>query len=205
MPGRRPRRSDTLKVTFLFAAIILTACQDQPYRWHGNPHENPPLAPDFELPDPKGDSLRLRSKNGSPVLLFFGYTQCPDACPATVGTIRWVFRKLDDPANHVTFAFVSINPDHDTPEILARYLGKFDERFIGLSGDKMTLVAIKRAYGVFAEVDLTSDPDHHLLNHTSRLFLIDADGILRTNYTLGTPPEDILADVDHILHEIENP
>jgi protein SCO1/2 len=148
--------------------------------------------------DTKGDEFKLSEQTGKVVILFFGYTYCPDVCPATVSDMRWVFDQLGEDAGDVIFGFVSVDPGRDTPDVLESYLKRHNANFYGLWGELEQLEEIKAAYGVYAERD-SDDPNNYLITHTARVFLVDAEGVLRTNYSFGTFPEEILADVRHSL------
>ena len=182
--------------------VLLSSCGAPPHQWHGSPYSNPKEAPEITLFDTQGETFRLSDQKGKVVLLFFGYTYCPDVCPATVAEMRWVFDRLGENAERVIFGFVSVDPERDTPDVLENYLKRHNANFYGLWGTSEELEGIKAAYGVYAEKD-SEDPENYLITHTARVFLVDAEGILRTNYSFGTFPEDILADVEYVLEDQE--
>jgi protein SCO1/2 len=178
--------------------LVLTSCGPKPHQWNGSPYQNPKPAPEIILLDTGGDDFRLSEQRGKAVLLFFGYTYCPDVCPATVAEMRIVFDQLGEDADRVVFGLVTVDPERDTPEVLESYLERHHAQFYGLRGDKSQLETIKEAYGVYAEKD-SQDPENYLITHTARVFLVDTEGILQTNYSFGTYPEEILADLQYIL------
>lgn len=191
--------SSRLKFIFLILfVVLLSSCGAEPYRWHGSPYQNPISAPEVILIDTEGAAFKLSEQVGKVVLLFFGYTYCPDVCPATVSDMRWVFDQLGEDAERVVFGFVSVDPARDTPEVLESFLKRHSANFYGLWGDSEQLEDIKAAYGVYAEKD-SDDPNNYLITHTARVFFVDTEGILRTNYSFGTAPEEILVDIQHSL------
>lgn len=189
----------TLPPLLLALVLLITACGGGAHTWHGSPYPDPAGAPEIELTDMHGDPFRLSDQRGKAVLLFFGYTYCPDICPTTVGELRWVFDRLGSEADNVRFVFITVDPDRDTPEALQQYLAKFHPDFLGLRGDETRLRGMEQAYGVYSEAETHADGEAYLVTHTARLFLVDTDGLLRTNYSFGTDPEQILADLRYLL------
>jgi protein SCO1/2 len=177
---------------------MLISCGPKPHQWNGSPYQNPKPAPEIILMDTQGEEFKLSEQEGKVVLLFFGYTYCPDVCPATVAEMRIVFDQLGENADRVVFGFVTVDPERDTPDVLESYLSRHGAQFYGLRGDLEQLEPIKAAYGVYAEKD-SQDLQNYLITHTARVFLVDTEGILQTNYSFGTYPEEILADVQYIL------
>jgi protein SCO1/2 len=135
-------------------------------------------APDFTLTDQNGRPFTLSAERGSAVVLFFGYTNCPDVCPATLGAIASAYRKMGEPGN-VRVVFVTVDPERDTPQALKRYIGLFDPRFIALTGSAGALSAVEKAYGVYAKIDPeASGALGYSVTHTAAVYVIDKDGNL---------------------------
>lgn len=185
----------------LFLVIIsltLTACQS--YQFKGTPYSEPQPAPDFELTATDGERFRLSEQRGQIVLMFFGYTSCPDVCPMTLAEARRVLEGLEGQAERVTFLFVTVDPERDTPKILGNYLKAFHPAIVGLTGTQDELAAVYQEYGIIAEKEtLHESAVGYSVNHTARVFLVDSEGRLRLSYAFGTPPEDILEDIRHLL------
>lgn len=133
------------------------------------------------------------------MLLYFGYTFCPDVCPSTLVNVRHIMDELGDSSQDVIFVMLTVDPARDSPEILREYLSRFHPRFVGLWGEGEDLEAVKQAYGVFSEIDPKSEPANYLISHTARIFLIDQGGLLRTGYAFGTPNEEILSDIMYLF------
>jgi len=184
---------------FLLIALLAAGCRPDPYTWHGSPYPDPRPAPPLPLADTSGVAFELGASGAAVTLVYFGYTYCPDVCPATVADVAWSMEQLGPLADQVTFVFVTIDPDRDPAEIVRRFLDNFDAHFVGLTGSPDDLASAREAYGVFAQVEPSSDPEAYLITHTSRLFLIDPDGLLVTSYPFGTPRTDLLADLRHAL------
>lgn len=157
-------------------------------------------APEFELTQGNGSSFRLSETRGQIVLLYFGYTFCPDVCPTTLSDLRRVKADLGDDAPQVQVLFVTVDPERDTFEKLGKYVSQFDPTFIGLSGSMDELAKVWDAYGIYREeTEFPNSASGYLVNHTARVFLIDQDGNLHLSYSYGTPPEDILHDIRILL------
>ena len=165
--------------------------------------KNPPKAVrDFVLTNQDGQALRLSDLRGKPVMLFFGYTHCPDVCPVTVADFVQVKKKLGDQANKVAFMMVSIDGDRDTPAVLKNYMKTFDTRFIGLTGSPDQVKSIAADFGASFEKQQTTDSQaSYLMAHTSFSYLLDAQGRWRLAYPFGTATDDMARDVKTILGE----
>ena len=190
-----------LLVAVLAFVLGAVACQPSPAMLHGSPYQHAQQSPDFTLVDHHGDTFQVSAHRGKTLLLFFGYTHCPDVCPATLGDMGWIFDRLGEGSERALFAFVTVDPDRDTPEALAEYMSRFPPEFFGLSGEPEVIEAIKADYGIFSEIDPESDPQYYLVTHTARVFLIDPAGMLRTSYPFGTAREEIYSDIQAILKE----
>ena len=182
-------------VIIAIAANLLFAGQSG---FRGTAYNDPyPLAPYFELTHSNGDLFRLSDQRGKIVLLFFGYTSCPDVCPTTLAELNQALKQIGDKANSVQVVFVSVDPDRDTPERVQEYVSRFNPSFIGLSGTAAELEKIWTDYDIFREI-VQSDAGV-IVNHTARTILIDKDVAMRLSYGFGTPVDDIVHDLELIL------
>ena len=153
-------------------------------------------APEIVLTQGDGSSFRLREKRGDIVLLFFGYTSCPDVCPTTLSEMKRVMAELGADAEKVQVVFVTVDPKRDTPQKLQEYVSIFSPAFIGLSGSMEELEKVWSDYGVYREEEeLPNSATVYLVNHTARVYLIDRDGNLRLSYSYGTPMDDFVHDL----------
>jgi protein SCO1/2 len=178
--------------------LLLTACQSYEYR--GTVVDDPQPAPPLVLDNVDGGTFDLAEHRGTIYLLYFGYTSCPDICPATLAQARQVFDQLGDQADQVRFLFVTVDPERDTPDILSTYIEVFHSNIIGLAGSQEALQAIFDDYGIVAEKEFIEDSAvGYVMNHTTRVFLIDQEGRLALSYSFGTPPEDMVQDIEHLL------
>lgn len=190
--------SGILMIIMLVAA--LTMIFSKPPSFRGTSYAEPfPVAADFTLKKADGSEFRLNDQRGKIILMFFGYTSCPDVCPTTLAEMTQVMKGLGDASKNVQVVFVSVDPTRDTPERTEEYVSRFNPDFIGLSGSQADLEPIWQSYSIFrAEVDSGSAMGV-IIDHTARLYLIDIDGNLRLSYAYGTPVEDVLHDVKLLL------
>jgi protein SCO1/2 len=165
--------------------------------------EPPRAAPDFALRAPGGAEFRLSRHRGKVVALAFGYTHCPDICPTVLAELAQVRAKLGAAAQRVQVAYVSVDPERDTPERLRAYTELFDKTILGLTGAADQLAPVWKAYGISIVRRQVPgrDPAAYSVQHTASVYLIDPRGRLRVMAPFGTPVEDLLHDVRLLLDE----
>jgi len=156
--------------------------------------------PDFTLIDEDGEPFTLSSQHGRPVLIFFGYTHCPDVCPVTLSEYKQIRQLLGEQADAVTFLFISVDPERDTPEVIGAYTDLFDPAIIGLTGNFAQMEPIWADYGVVRE-ERESSSEGYLVDHTARTYLVDPAGNLRLTYPFGFGPKGIAEDLEFMLSE----
>ena len=172
----------------------------QEYAFNGVVYENPKPAPQIILDGSDDAQFNLKSLSDKIVLIFFGYTSCPDVCPSTLSDMKRVTKLLGDDADSVQVIFITVDPDRDTVEKLNSYLSLFDPKFLGLTGAISDLEKVWDEYGVYREVDTSSKTAAgYLVNHSSRLYLIDQKGRLFLTYGYGTSPESIAEDIEYLI------
>jgi protein SCO1/2 len=198
-----PRDSAQLWLAAGLAAGLLnltSGCRNEP-ELYGAVLEPPTEAAGIRLSDQHGHEFDLADHRGKVVLIYFGFTNCPDVCPITLGTLKAALNQLDEAErDRVVVAMVTVDPDRDTPEALAEYLAAFDPGFLGLSGSQEELDAVYDGYGI--EVKRQALPDSALeytIDHTASLLVIDADGKLREMILHGTPADLIAQDIAALM------
>lgn len=131
-----------------------------------------PKPVDFTLEGPKG-LVRLADFKGKIVLIFFGYTHCPDVCPTTLLEIRKAFSALSEgERSRVQVIFVSVDPERDTPELADQYAKQFHPSFLGLSGSPETIRQAAQAFGVYYQKSQVVSPTEYLVDHTATTFVV---------------------------------
>jgi protein SCO1/2 len=184
----------------LVIVALASATSCQPYEFKGARYGDSRIAPEIELTNVKGGAYRLSDRRGQLVLMYFGYTFCPDICPGTLAQARQMFDLLGEQAETVDFLFITVDPERDTAEVMAAYVSAFHPRIVGLTGTPEELARIFDAYGIVAErVPLPESAVGYAMNHTTRVFLVDRAGYLRLSYPFGTIAEDMVEDIRYLL------
>jgi protein SCO1/2 len=135
------------------------------------------------------------------VLLYFGYTFCPDVCPTTLYDLTRVKEALGEDSTDIVVAMITVDPERDTPEMLFNYVTTFDPAFIGLSDDIENLESMWSAYGVYRMLNDVESSAGYLVDHTARIYVIDRLGNLRMTFPFGMNWEGMADDLDHLLAE----
>lgn len=173
------------------------------YQFLGSEIEPAVAAQDFALIRADGTSYRLSEQRGQVVVLFFGYTSCPDFCPTTMVELAQVAEALGEDAAIVDFVFISVDPDRDTPEVAQKFAENFNPAFIGLSGNELELTTIWQAYFVYrARLGDGSDPGY-LMDHTTRVIVVDKQGNFRMTFPYGIGATAIESDLRYLINEKE--
>ncbi len=178
----------------LLLLLAALAC-DAPL--HGTEYDPASPAPTLELTGAER-IFRLSDHRDTTVLLYFGYTHCPDVCPTTLTDWAKARRILGDRAARVRFVFVSVDPGRDTPALARAYARQFDSTFIGVVANDDQIARLRRDWGVavFTQGDPRS-PDYGV-GHPSRTFIVDRRGRLRLTHSPGTTPQMIADDVRNL-------
>lgn len=184
----------------LIIGVLFSILFAKPPSFRGTLYAEPfPVASEIDLQKADGSTFKLSEQKGKVTLLFFGYTSCPDFCPTTLAEMKQVLDGLGEDANKVQVVLITVDPEKDTPQKMQEYTNRFHPAIIGLSGSPEKLQTIWTGYGIFrAETD-TETALGKVVDHTVRLYLIDADGNLRLSYVYGTPYQDVLYDVQLLL------
>lgn len=191
-------------MSFLLVGIVAAGVYlfSKPATLRGTAYTEPyPPAPDFELTRSGGESFRLSEARGDIVMLFFGYTSCPDICPTTMAELKTALDRLgEEKAENVKVVFVTVDPERDTPERVQEYVDHFDQEFVGLSGSEQELAQVWNGYGVFRQKVEGTSAAGYLVDHTARVTVIDQDGNLRVSYPFDAPVENIVHDLKILLN-----
>jgi protein SCO1/2 len=147
----------------------------------------------FRLHTGAGKTVTEADLRGAPFLVFFGYTHCPDVCPTTLAKLAQVLKAMGPDAN-IKVLFVTVDPERDTPELMADYAASFDPRIIGLSGDRAEVDAMKAAYRVYARKVPTPSGDYSM-DHSAVVYLMDRDGKFLRTFNPDQAPEQAAKDL----------
>jgi len=207
-------------IVIIFIGLILVGVSYRAivtsYEYKGN-ILNPPVAvPDFQLQAVDGSLFRLSDLEGKIALIFLGYTNCPDVCPLTVAKVKQALNNLDEADREkVQFIFISVDPERDTPEVLAKYLNHFDAGFIGLTDDPEKVQEVMKSFWAYAGKEENpevaaphSETGHgheeasldYLVNHTGRVYLVTPERELILMYPMEFKAEDLRNDLVYLLN-----
>ena len=186
------------RILLLLAAVLLAACSP-PAKFNATELSGIDWGKDFALTDHNGTPRRLADFKGRAVLVFFGYTQCPDVCPTTMNNMRELMTKLEPEAERVQVLFVTVDPERDTPQLLAQYVPAFHPSFLGLYGDAAATAATAREFKIFYNKQPGSTPGSYTVDHTAGNYLFDPRGRLRLYVRHGETPERMAQDIKRLL------
>jgi protein SCO1/2 len=187
----------------LSCALLVVACSKAPLPFRSTALESVKWGKDFELTAHTGQPLRTVDYRGKVLVLFFGYTHCPDICAPTLAKLAQLNRALGADAQRVQVLFISVDPVHDTPALLQKFLAGFDPAFIGLTGSADALVnealfTIAADHVVFFKQQKNNPV---LIEHTGMLFVKDVKGRMRLLMKESAPLDDMLHDLRLLLAE----
>lgn len=185
--------------TLVAAPGVGVAAERQP-AFHGILSPERPRAADFTLTAHVGRRVALSDFRGKLVLLYFGYTHCPGVCPATLAEIGRALRALGPALAATTqVLMVSVDPERDTPDQLAAYLGHFAPSFLGLTGTPDEIAAVAARYGIYYRKSEESPATGYVIDHSSVTIVVDGSGHVRLLFPFGTQAEEIAEDLRHLL------
>ena len=160
----------------------------------GAPEENVPIGGDFVLTDHNGNEFSSNMMKGRLSLVYFGFTFCPDICPASLQKLTNVLSALGKYQVDVLPIFITVDPARDTPDILKEYLGHFHPKFVGLTGSEEKIREVANLYKVFYAIaeGVTEKDDKYMLDHSSFVYLMDKNGKYMKHFYMNSKPEEII-------------
>lgn len=190
--------------TAMVLSIFLVACDQNGAKKANEAFLNTDLTgldyvKDFSLTDQNGKTRTLQDFKGKAVIVFFGYTQCPDFCPTTMVEMANVMKQLGPQAERVQVLFITIDPERDTQELLASYVPNFDKRFLGLRGSLEATQKVVKDFKAFYQKSPGKTPDSYTMDHTAASYVFDPEGRLRLYVAYGQKSEAITHDVKLLL------
>lgn len=153
----------------------------------------------LRLTDHNGAARQLSDFRGKVVVLFFGYTQCPDVCPTTMADLTSAMRLLGGKREQVQVLFVTLDPERDTRQLLAQYVPAFDASFLGLYGDVATTAQVAKDFKVYYQKQLTGGAGGYTVDHSAGMYVFDKKGALRVFLAHGQKPQDIAHDLQLLM------
>jgi len=189
-------------VAALLGALLLAACDAGGPKFHSTDITGVDYGKELSLTDFHGKPRTLADFRGKVVVVFFGYTHCPDVCPTTLAELAQVMKKLGADSDKVQVLFVTVDPARDTPALLAQYVPAFDPRFLGLYGDAQATQRAAKEFKVFYEIKKGATPAEYTVDHSAGAYVIDTKGRLRLFVGYGRiGADDLAADIRTLLRE----
>lgn len=188
------RERIVIRLIVCFIALAAVACRQAP--------KLPVLhdGGDFALTDHNGQHFELSSLRGKAVLIFFGYTSCPDVCPTTLSKLSEVYRRLGNDAKRVKTLYITVDPGRDTPAIMKDDLSNFEVDALGLTGTKAEIDKVVALYGARYEIiPLPESAAKYTVAHTATLYALDTAGRTRLEFPYDAKVEEIVAGLKAIL------
>lgn len=157
------------------------------------------FARDFRLTDHLGRVRGMQDYRGKVVALFFGYTHCPDVCPTTMSDLAQAMKLLGDKQSQVQVLFVTLDPERDTQQVLAKYVPSFDPTFVGLYGDAVALDKVEKDFKVYARKQPSAGRSGYTVDHSAGIYVYDKLGAPRLYLNYGQKPADIAHDLGLLM------
>ena len=187
----------------LFAVLaafpLLAGCAPDGPKFQSSDVTGATFGRDFKLVDAQGKPRSLADYRGKAVVMFFGYTQCPDVCPTTLAQLAEVMKKLGTDADRVQVLFVTVDPERDTPELLAKYVPAFDPRFAGLYGDAAATERTAKEFKIIYQKRPGATPGSYTVDHSAGTYIFDPQGKLRLYVSYGQGPDVFAHDLRELL------
>ena len=180
---------------------VLAACGNSGPKFMASDVTGTKFGRDFSLVDQNGKPRTLADFHGKAVVLFFGYTQCPDVCPTTLAELAEAMKKLGPDASRVQVLFVTIDPDRDTPQVLKEYVPAFDPTFLGLTGDAAAIERTAKEFKVIYRKQPGATPGSYTMDHSAGTFIFDPQGRLRVYVGYGQGPDVFAHDIRELLRD----
>jgi protein SCO1/2 len=196
-----PSRLLVACVVMLMLAVALAGCDSGRPAFNNTDITGADFARGFELTGHDGKPRSLADFKGKVVTVFFGYTQCPDVCPTTLAEMAEVMKLLGDKADKVQVLFVTVDPERDTPALLAQYVPAFDHRFLGLYGDAEATAKVAKEFKVFYQKVPGSRPDIYTMDHSAGSYVFDTRGRVRLFVKHGQGAEKLAQDLRRLIDE----
>jgi protein SCO1/2 len=187
------------RTALLSLTAFLVACGENKPQFSSVDLTGADYARDFSLPDQNGQVRSLKEFQGKVVVLFFGYTQCPDVCPTTMTELAQVKKMLGADGDKLQVVFVTVDPERDTPDVLKGYMANFDPTFIALRGTPEQVAAIAKDFKVFYKKTEGKTPTSYSMDHSAASYVYDTKGQLRLYTRYGSGAQALASDIKLLL------
>jgi len=192
-------RSVRLLLCWFALVAALAACDAGSQRFNSVDVTGAEFAREFSLTDHAGARRTLADYRGKLVVVFFGFTQCPDVCPTTLSDMAEVKKRLGKDGDAVQVIFITVDPERDTPQLLAQYVPGFDPTFVGLRGSPEETAAVAKEFKVFYQKVPGRTETSYTIDHTAGSYVFDRDGRIRLFVRHATDVDSLVADLKRLI------
>ncbi len=182
-------------------ALLVAGCAPSAPKFRASDVTGSAIGKDFALTDFNGKPRTLEDFRGKVVVVFFGYTHCPDVCPTTLAELAETMKRLGAAADNVQVLFITVDPARDTPQVLAQYVPAFDKRFLGLRGDADALAQTASDFKVIYQKQPGATPGSYTMDHSAGTYIYDTRGRLRLYASYGLGTDVFVHDIGALLAE----
>ena len=183
------------------ATALFSACAEKKAEFKGVDITGAEYARDLPLTDHNGQQRHLKDFTGKVVVVFFGFTQCPDVCPTSMQELAEVKRTLGADGERLQGIFVTVDPERDTAEVLKAYMANFDPTFLALRGNAQELAAVAKDFKIYYKKVDGKTPTSYTMDHSAGSYVYDTAGRLRVYHRYGSGAAALVADVATLLKE----
>lgn len=189
-----------VSVFAILVVLIATGCGgEEDYEFNGGFYDPPRETHELiNAVDQDGEPFKLADHADKTIFMYFGYTNCPDACPSTLAEWREVKAELGEDSDEVVFVMVTVDPERDTPERLNEWLGFWDEEFYGVSMSPEDTEKTTSQWGITVNKEEGDSASGYLVSHDVNTYVVSPDGELLLTYPLGFDPVDMAEDIRHL-------
>ena len=183
------------------ATVLFSACSEKKVEFRGIDVTGAEYARDLPLTDHNGHQRSLKDFAGKVVVVFFGFTQCPDVCPTSMQELAEVKRTLGADGERLQGIFVTVDPERDTADVLKAYMANFDPTFLALRGNAQELAAVAKDFKIYYKKVDGKTPTSYTMDHSAGSYVYDTAGRLRVYHRYGSGAAALAADVTTLLKE----
>ncbi len=186
------------RLWLILLLALLLGCSSKPASFIATDLTGADFASAFTLTSPAGKTVQLSDFQGKAVVVFFGYTRCPDICPTTMSDLAKAMKILGDDANRVQVIFITLDPERDSAELLQQFVPAFDARFIGLTGTPQQIQQVTQTYKIFVQKQADKQ-QQYTIDHSAGAYVYEPSGKLRLYFKYGQSAEDMAHDLQLLL------
>jgi protein SCO1/2 len=190
-----------LRLCLLVALLALGACQQGKPGFRATDISGAEFGRDFALADHTGKPRALADFRGRVVVMFFGFTNCPDVCPTTLAELAAAVKKLGTDGDKVQVLLVTVDPERDTPQVLSQYVTAFNPRFLALRGSAEETARVAKEFKIIYQKVAGARPGSYTMDHSAGTFIFDRQGRLRLYVSYGQGPEVFAHDIALLLKQ----